>query len=69
MKSPFRNLVFKGKGVKGIGHIGVLKYLDLDKINILKNIKRFGGTSAGAIITLGLGYNVNDLEEIVKKSV
>ncbi|MEH6887776.1 patatin-like phospholipase family protein [Priestia megaterium] len=68
MEYPFRNLVFEGGGVKGIGHVGVLKYLD--EIKILQNIKRFGGTSAGAItaLVLGLGYTISDLEKITKEA-
>jgi len=66
MNYPFRNLVFEGGGVKGIGHVGALKYLE--EVKILQNIKRFGGTSAGAIIALalGLGYNAKELESVVR---
>ena len=47
MTYPFRNLVFEGGGVKGIAYVGAMKVLE--KEEILKNIKRVGGTSAGSI--------------------
>ena len=47
MKYPFRNLVFEGGGVKGIAYVGAMKVLE--KEEILKKIKRVGGTSAGSI--------------------
>ena len=47
MAYPFRNLVFEGGGVKGIAYVGAMKVLE--KQEILKNIYRVGGTSAGSI--------------------
>lgn len=43
----FKNLVFKGGGVKGIAYVGALKALE--NANVLSQITRFAGTSAGAI--------------------
>jgi NTE family protein len=44
---PFKNLVFKGGGIRGVAYTGVLEKLyDFD---ILSNIERVAGTSAGAI--------------------
>ena len=44
---PFKNLVFKGGGVRGMAYTGVLEKLyDFD---ILSGIERVAGTSAGAI--------------------
>ena len=45
--SQFRNLIFEGGGVKGIAYVGAMRVLEEKKI--LKDIKRVGGTSAGAI--------------------
>jgi NTE family protein len=55
--SQFRNLVFEGGGVKGIAYVGALEVLDQEAI--LKDIKRIGGTSAGAInaVLLACGYS------------
>lgn len=61
----FRNLVFEGGGVKGIAYAGALKRLE--EKNILPDIKRVAGTSAGAITAalVALGANSKDVEEIV----
>jgi NTE family protein len=61
----FRNLVFEGGGVKGIAYVGALQ--ELKKRKILKNIKRVGGTSAGAInaVLLALDYTLEETQEIL----
>ncbi|MBM3137859.1 MAG: patatin-like phospholipase family protein [Chloroflexi bacterium] len=46
-RSHFRNLVFKGGGVRGIAYMGALELLEAE--GILRNIERVAGTSAGAI--------------------
>ena len=46
-KNLYRNLVFKGGGVRGIAYLGALEVLD--EIGIFQNIQRVAGTSAGAI--------------------
>jgi len=46
----YRNLVFKGGGVRGIAYIGALEVLE--KEGILSGIERVAGTSAGAISAL-----------------
>lgn len=43
----YKNLVFKGGGVKGIAYVGALKALE--NANIMPQITGFAGTSAGAI--------------------
>jgi NTE family protein len=55
--SQFRNLVFEGGGVKGIAYVGALEVLE--QKGILRDVKRIGGTSAGAInaVLLGCGYS------------
>ena len=45
--SQFRNLIFEGGGVKGIAYVGAMEVLEEKRV--LKDIKRIGGTSAGAI--------------------
>jgi NTE family protein len=61
----FRNLVFEGGGVKGIAYVGALEVLQKKKI--LADVRRVGGTSAGAITAtlVGLGYSVADINEIL----
>jgi len=64
MSYIFKNLVFEGGGAKGIAYLGATKVLK--KKGILKNIKRIGGASAGAInaLLLGLHYSNDELKEI-----
>lgn len=63
--SQFRNLVFEGGGVKGIAYVGAMEVLQ--KKGILENIRRVGGTSAGAInaMLLALGYTNADQLKIL----
>jgi NTE family protein len=58
------NLVFEGGGVKGIAYAGALQALETK--NILKDIKRVAGTSAGAI-TAALVSLKYDAAGITKK--
>ena len=60
----FNELVLSGGGVKGIAMIGALSYLE--DIHILKNIKRFIGTSVGGFISflLVIGFNCDELKKI-----
>ncbi|MBI9051538.1 MAG: patatin-like phospholipase family protein [Anaerolineaceae bacterium] len=44
---PFKNLVFKGGGIRGVAYTGVLD--TLYEFDILPKIERVAGTSAGAI--------------------
>ena len=62
------NLVFKGCGVKGIAYAGVLQALEEN--NILKNIKRCSGTSAGAIVAalVCLNYTTAEIKDILNKT-
>ena len=65
MAYHFKNLVFEGGGVRGIGYVGALEVLDNE--GILKNIKRVAGTSAGAMVAvlIGLGYTAKELKNIL----
>ncbi|QAT43915.1 patatin-like phospholipase family protein [Aminipila luticellarii] len=47
MEYPYRNLVLSGGGILGIAYIGMLDYLY--RIELIKDIKRIAGSSAGAI--------------------
>ncbi len=62
------NLVFEGAGIRGIAYAGVLQ--QLDSMGILKNVKKVGGTSAGAITALciSLGYDYNEIEKIISET-
>ena len=65
MAYHFRNLVFEGGGVKGLAYIGALEVLESK--GIMQDIKRFGGTSAGAInaALLALGYTRDQQKKIL----
>ena len=67
MKYPFRNLVFEGGGVKGIAYVGAMKVLE--KEEILKNIKRVGGTSAGSInaVLFAAGFSNQETLNVLNK--
>jgi len=65
MKYPFQNLILEGGGVKGIAYVGALEVLE--ELGIMKNIKRVGGTSAGAInaVLLALKFKLTDMRQIL----
>jgi len=68
MEYSFKNLVFEGGGVKGIAYGGAL--YELEKLNLLNNVQRVAGTSAGAITAtlLSLGYSPIDITVIIGKT-
>jgi NTE family protein len=57
--SQYHNLVFEGGGVLGVSYCGALE--ELHRLNILKNITGFAGTSVGSIVAAllacGASYN------------
>lgn len=60
----YRNLVLEGGGIWGIAYGGALK--ELDSLQVLPNIQRVAGTSAGAIqaALLAVGYTPDEITEI-----
>ena len=67
MTYPFRNLVFEGGGVKGIAYVGAMNVLE--KEEILKNIVRVGGTSAGSInaVLFAAGFSNQEMLKVLNK--
>lgn len=61
----FRNLVFKGGGIRGVAYAGAL--LELEDRSLLYPLRRVAGTSAGAITAtlVALGYNAREMHEII----
>lgn len=51
---PFKNLVFKGGGVKGVAYLGAIEVLEQQ--GILPGIERVAGSSAGAITAMALSF-------------
>jgi NTE family protein len=58
------NLVFEGAGIRGIAYCGAIT--EMETTGVMKNVKRVGGTSAGAItaLAISIGYTGKELEEI-----
>jgi len=63
----FENLVFSGGGIKGVAYAGIPKVLK--DYEIIDNIKKVAGTSAGSIAALliALRYTPNQIEKIISK--
>jgi len=64
-RPAIENLVFEGAGIRGIAYAGVIK--ELEQQDILSQVKKVGGTSAGAIVALmiSLGYNSDEISNII----
>lgn len=50
LKMNYRNLVFKGGGIRGIAYLGALE--ELERLGFMEKIQRVAGSSAGAIAAL-----------------
>ena len=61
----YRNLVMEGGGIRGIAYGGALA--ELEKQGVLAELRRVGGTSAGAIqaALLAVGYAPREIIEVV----
>jgi len=59
---PYRNLVFKGGGIRGLAYAGALEVLE--KHQILEDIERVAGTSAGAITAMLVSLRLSHRELI-----
>jgi NTE family protein len=66
-RAVIRNLVFEGSGIRGIAYCGSLR--EMESLQMMQNIEKVGGTSAGAIMALAvsLGYSANEIEEMIGK--
>ena len=64
--ATYRNLVFKGGGVRGIAYIGALKYLY--EHGLMRSVERTAGTSVGAITATVVALNFDSFESIKKTS-
>lgn len=65
----YDTLCLSGGGIKGFAYLGSLKYLNDINFIRLKKIKKFVGTSAGALISyiLNLGFDINEIIDIAIK--
>jgi Predicted esterase of the alpha-beta hydrolase superfamily len=59
------NLIVEGAGIRGLAYAGSIE--ELEKSNLIHQVKRVGGTSAGAItaMLLSLGYRSDEIKSIV----
>jgi NTE family protein len=64
-QKEIRNLVFEGAGMRGIAYCGVLE--ELENRQLLKQVEKVGGTSAGALmaLTVGLGYTSSEIRDLI----
>lgn len=63
-----KNLIFKGGGVLGIAYAGSI--FELQNREVMKNIERVAGTSAGAITAtlVALKYTASEIKDIIDKT-
>jgi NTE family protein len=63
-----KNLVLEGAGIRGIAYCGAIK--SLEQHDLIKDIDKVGGTSAGAIaaLALSLGYSAAEIETLIYNS-
>jgi len=58
----YKNLVFKGGGVRGIAYVGALEYFFRE--GLMRSIERVAGTSVGAITAAVLALNYEDFKKV-----
>ena len=58
-------LIFEGGGILGISYVGAIKYLNEN--NLLFNVNKFGGSSAGSQFAalLSLEYTIDEIEDLL----
>lgn len=68
LNAQIKNLVFEGAGIRGIAYSGAIKVLE--EKNLLQNVERVGGTSAGAITALliSLGYSPDEISGLINST-
>ena len=68
VRQVIKNLVFEGAGLRGIAYCGAIK--EMEAANMIQQIEKIGGTSAGAIValTVSLGYSSKEIQEIISNT-
>lgn len=63
-----KNLVFEGAGIRGIAFCGAIQ--EMEKRNMMKDVERTAGSSAGSIVALAvaLGYSGKEIENIISRT-
>jgi len=64
-QNTYTNLVFEGAGIRGLAYAGAV--MELEERDMIKDVEKVGGTSAGAIIAtaIALGYSGEELKQLV----
>lgn len=64
-RPAIKNLVFEGAGIRGVAYCGVIAELETN--DMIQQIEKIGGTSAGAIValTVALGYSGAEIQTII----
>lgn len=66
-QQKYHNLILEGGGIRGIAYCGAIQ--ELEQRGLLRDIRRIGGTSAGAIQAslLSAGYSAAELTDLVSE--
>lgn len=66
--SMYRNLVFKGGGIKGVAYAGALRAME--RHGLLRGMRRAAGTSSGAMaaVFLALGASPDEMVDILLRT-
>ncbi|MFY0601477.1 MAG: patatin-like phospholipase family protein [Cyclobacteriaceae bacterium] len=67
-QQEIKNLVFEGAGMRGLAYAGVIE--ELESNEVIDQIERVGGTSAGAItaMMISLGYSSVEIRKILAET-
>jgi NTE family protein len=67
-KPVIKNLVFEGGGIRGIAYCGSIT--EMESQQMMQDLERVGGTSAGAIVavTVALGYTGKEIQVIIAET-
>ncbi|XP_052248897.1 uncharacterized protein LOC127856622 isoform X3 [Dreissena polymorpha] len=65
----FENLIFEGGGNKGLAYCGAVRVLE--DLGVYHKVKRYAGSSAGAMTAslLAVGYNSHEIEEFLSQDL
>jgi len=65
-KNSYKNLVLEGGGIRGVAYAGAFSILE--EKNILQQIEKVAGTSAGAIagVMVSVGYTAKEIDSIMR---
>lgn len=65
-KYPYKNLVLEGGGIRGVAYAGAFSILE--EKNILQQLDKVAGTSAGAIagVMISVGYSAKEIDSVMR---